>query len=337
MTMDRHSLPSHKLLTHLKFLYFSLSHFAPLRMAGHPEKPLHPTPEQTPYGYYVLRGACIIFLLCFGITTTLHIIQGIYHRGARFMLWTAVLCGLGELIGWGGRLWSANDPAAGDAFLMQIATTIISPTFLVAANFIILGRVIHLVGPQFSRLTPAMYSKVFLTADFLALVIQAIGGASASMSKTPEGGAQGAKIMLVGIGIQFAALSIYAVLAAEFLLRVHLDRPLRPVNFKDRNFIDSKLKAMIIGLIISAFFLFTRTIYRTIELTDGWNGSIIRNQQLFNWLDGMPITVAMFTLNFLHPGRLVYNKDRAEPDNMPIPLKSSRLSSREELAPYGQA
>lgn len=46
-------------------------------------------------------------------------------------------------------------------------------------------------------------------------------------------------------------------------------------------------------------------IYRTIELNDGWNGPIITNQALFNWLDGTQITLATFTLNLLHPGYLL--------------------------------
>jgi hypothetical protein len=53
---------------------------------------------------------------------------------------------------------------------------------------------------------------------------------------------------------------------------------------------------------------FTSTIYRTIELNDGWTGKIITNQLLFNVLDGMPITVATYTFNILHPGYLLSDK-----------------------------
>ena len=43
-----------------------------------------------------------------------------------------VACGLGETIGWAGRLWSSKNPVLDDPFLMQITTTIISPSFMTA-------------------------------------------------------------------------------------------------------------------------------------------------------------------------------------------------------------
>lgn len=57
-----------------------------------------------------------------------------------------------------------------------------------------------------------------------------------------------------------------------------------------------------------------------------------------DFLDGVPIVAAMFTLNVLHPGRLVYNKDRIEPAQYSeMALKSmSHTSSRTELTAVGQ-
>jgi hypothetical protein len=51
---------------------------------------------------------------------------------------------------------------------------------------------------------------------------------------------------------------------------------------------------------------------------------------LSDWLDGMPITVAMLTFNILHPGRLVWNKERIEPENL-SKHNSSNFSSKESL------
>ena len=74
------------------------------------------------------------------------------------MLPTAVLANIIEIMGWGARLWSSKNPPLLDPFLMQyaascpvfpalsepgfshrISTTIMAPTPLVAANFVILG------------------------------------------------------------------------------------------------------------------------------------------------------------------------------------------------------
>ena len=78
--------------------------------------------------------------------TAIHLVQAIYFR-LWFLLPTVILCGLGELTGWSGRLWSSYNILNGNAYLMQcvcydlrlctvlltvallrITTTIISPT-----------------------------------------------------------------------------------------------------------------------------------------------------------------------------------------------------------------
>ena len=44
----------------------------------------------------------------------------------------------------------------------RAVTLIIAPTPLVAANFILLGRFIRRLGPQYSRLTPKLCESKFL-------------------------------------------------------------------------------------------------------------------------------------------------------------------------------
>lgn len=51
------------------------------------------------------------------------------------------------------------------------------------------------------------------------------------------------------------------------------------------------------------------------ELLDGWTGTIIREQPLFNLLDGMMIVLALITINFIHPGPLLV---RRCPDCRPL-------------------
>ncbi|ELU43102.1 vesicle-mediated transport-related protein [Rhizoctonia solani AG-1 IA] len=72
---------------------------------------------------------------------------------------------------------------------------------------------------------------------------------------------------------------------------------------------------MILGLSISTLFIYIRSIYRTIELLDGWTGPIITNELYFksiiyikDVLDGMPIVVAMYAINVFHPGLLLNNR-----------------------------
>ncbi|KAG8911306.1 hypothetical protein FRC00_006732 [Tulasnella sp. 408] len=196
--------------------------------------------------------------------------------------------------------------------------------------FIIMGRIINLVGAEYSRLKPRTYSILFISADLLALIIQAIGGAAAASADTHDGAEGGAKIMLAGIFVQMAAITIYCIIQGDYLWHVLTERPVRPrpapsgavtpgsdMEDSSQNLILGRqvatgrarltpnIKSMLLGLGIATVFIYIRSIYRTIELLGGWNGEIFVNERLFNLLDGIPIFVAMFVLNVFHPGRFI--------------------------------
>ncbi|CAE6521803.1 unnamed protein product [Rhizoctonia solani] len=198
----------------------------------------------------------------------------------------------------------------------RICCTILGPSFMTAANFVILGKVIERLGYQYSRLSPKLYTIVFVICDIVALVVQAVGGAKASLAvqlrnEDPE---KGARIMVGGIIFQMAAITVYTLLAAEFLLRYHFDRPVRATmspgseTTRSKPQLDTRITLMILGLSISTLFIYIRSIYRTIELLDGWTGPIITNQLYFDVLDGMPIVVAMYAINIFHPSFLLNHR-----------------------------
>ncbi|CAE6427639.1 unnamed protein product [Rhizoctonia solani] len=282
--------------------------------------------DHLPFNYIPTGWVGITFLVLFGITTAGHLIQALLSR-TMYMIPTLVLCGVGELLGWAGRYWGHVNPHNGDAFMMQITTTIIAPSFMTAAMFLILPKVINELGTGYSRMPTRLYSIIFISADVTALVIQAAGGAIASIADTPSGAEQGGKIMLGGIVIQLVAVILYTILGIEFVVRFSLDRPARStVEYERRKHagwigVPRGIVLMLVGLGIATVFIIIRSIYRTIELTDGWNGTIISTEKWFNWFDGAPIVVAMFTFNVFHPGYLLRN---LESENLlPVSQKSS--------------
>ncbi|KAG9123027.1 hypothetical protein FRC07_000342 [Ceratobasidium sp. 392] len=285
-----------------------------LIMAAANSTATQPDPSQDlPFNYVPTGWVGITFLALFGVTTAAHLLEAVIFR-AWFMIPTLVLCGICELIGWGGRYWGHLSPTNGDAFLMQICTTIIAPSFMTAAMFLILPKIINELGPQYSRMSPRLYSIIFITADVSALIIQAVGGALASIADTLEGANQGSHIMLAGIIIQLVAVVLFTLLALEFVTRYTLNRPARkaavsaePVfqKFAGWETVPQGLVWMLVGLAIATVFIVIRSVYRTIELTDGWNGTIISTEKWFNWFDAMPIVVAMVTFNVFHPGYLL--------------------------------
>ena len=81
-------------------------------------------------------------------------------------------------------------------------------------------------------------------------------------------------------------LLLYTSLAAEFLIRFDLDRPRRHIRESGvshpRGTVDKPMKCMLFAMVVMVFVLVIRSIYRTIELSDGWSGKVISTQWLFS-------------------------------------------------------
>ncbi|KAH9858164.1 RTA1 like protein [Lenzites betulinus] len=264
------------------------------------------------YGYLPTASINQIFLVLFTLTTFLHVAQLVQTR-AWWLLPTVVLAGTGELIGWTGRMWSHYDPLEYNPYLIQTVTLIISPTPLIGALFITFGRLSACLGHEYSRLNPRLYSRIFFTCDFVALLVQAVGGGIAASSSNVNTSDMGSNIMLGGIIFQLISLSVFCALVAEYLVRRFKDMPLRKATSSDSGSIRTlvggaggpvgrPMRLLAVGLCMEATFL---GIYRTIELADGWNGQVIRTQSLFVVFDGVTVFLTMSTLNAFHPGRLL--------------------------------
>ncbi|KAI6131735.1 RTA1 like protein-domain-containing protein [Pisolithus croceorrhizus] len=268
------------------------------------------TAEATsPYNYVPTEWICITFVMLFGINTVLHISQS-----WKFRMWwlipTVVVAGTLEILGWSARLWSSISPTLLTPFEIQLIGTILAPTPFLAANFLVLGKIIVRLGPQYSRLSPKLYALIFCTLDVMCLTIQAVGGAYAAdevnRNQSPD---RGGNIMLLGVTLQSCAMALYVLCAGEFVLRFLSDTPVRknsaPVP-------EEKLYAkimewdtirwLILGLAIQTFCLFVRATYRTVELSNGWSGPIISTQAYINVFDGLMMTIALYTMNLIHPG-----------------------------------
>ncbi|KAF7321537.1 RTA1-like protein [Mycena kentingensis (nom. inval.)] len=259
-----------------------------------------PDPSQIiPYGHIPHSGIAILFLTLFGISTIAHFAQAVHFR----MWWlipTACLCGIGEIIGWSGRYWSSQNPTASDPFMIQITCTIISPTPLIAVSFVLLSRLIERLGSCYSRLSPKAYTIIFVSSDITALFIQGAGGGIAASSETESGNQLGSNVMLAGIVVQFVALCAYIACGADFLRNYLTQRPVRAGQ--ERGEFTARLKILVYALGFSTTVLFIRSVYRIVELADGWTGSIITTEAYFNALDGGMVVLAIYTLNIAHPG-----------------------------------
>ncbi|KAF4417802.1 RSB1-like protein [Fusarium acutatum] len=251
------------------------------------------TGTHTSYGYVPSTAAGIVFCVLFGLSTIMHLIQ----LGRSRIWWCSVFVigGLVEIIGWAGRAWSSQCPYNSTAFLMQISTLIIAPVFFTAGVYIILGRLIQVFGRDCSILRPNLYLWIFCTCDVISLVVQAIGGglASAAVNKVNGNTDPGTNTMVAGIVFQLASMSVFVALAIDFLIRS-----------TRRGMLKSGKKSSIpilSAMTLSLLCIYLRSIYRTIELSQGWTGYLITHERYFIALDGAMMVIAVGIFNFIHP------------------------------------
>ncbi|BAE57785.1 RTA1 like protein-domain-containing protein [Aspergillus flavus] len=251
----------------------------------------------TAYGYQPSLAAGVVFLVLFGLSMIVHTIQFTWKR----TWWCAVFsigC-LTEVLGWAGRTWSSECPYNMTAFLMQISTLIIAPTFFTAGIYVLLGRFIQILGRDSSILSPKMYLWIFCTCDVISLVIQAIGGGIASAETNKEDGdtAPGTHIMVAGIVFQLFSITVFVACAADFVRRVLRRRLLQNMS--------GSITPLFAAMVFSVLCIYVRSIYRTIELSQGWSGYLITREKYFIALDGAMMVAAVGVFNIFHPGWLM--------------------------------
>ncbi|KAH9479751.1 hypothetical protein JR316_0008346 [Psilocybe cubensis] len=293
--------------------------------ATEPAEP-HARTDDALYGYIPSKAATIIFVSLFLVSTVIHCVQAIKYR-KWYLIYTAGVCGMLEFAGWIGRLWSAFSPQSMTAYKLQATCLVFAPTPLLAATFVIFGQIIKRLGPSFSRLQPKrckyqfelflleihIFLKIQLCFDVLALVVQGGGGGiAASATDNPSQIDLGSRIMLVGIVVQLVVIIGFSVLAAEFLIRFYKNMPFQGrsdesmrklLNTEVKSRMTPNIKLILYGVLLSTVFFLVRSIYRVIELSEGWEGPVMRTQMYFNIMDGLMIVLAMYTVNVFHPGR----------------------------------
>ncbi|KAJ7436814.1 hypothetical protein FB451DRAFT_1453412 [Mycena latifolia] len=160
-----------------------------------------------------------------------------------WLLPAAALYGVGERIGWTGRLWSSITPTADTPFLIQISTTIIAPTPPLAPNFIILSRLVQQLSTSYSR-----RSAYFLSAFINLCKFCDVGGGIASNADDLAGANVGANVMFDGIIFQFV---VYSTLGCDFVQRYLRNRPARTSDSSRRGPLTPRLKLMLAALAFS--------------------------------------------------------------------------------------
>ncbi|KAL8911818.1 MAG: hypothetical protein Q9171_003086 [Xanthocarpia ochracea] len=259
------------------------------------------------YHYRPSLAANGTFLALFLLSLLAFLVQGTFPK--RFIGFTiAMVCGcILEALGYIGRIMSYHNPFGEDAFLLQICCLTIAPAFLAAGIYLTLSRIVVTFGPENSRIKPLSYPRFFIPCDILSLILQALGGGMASAaSHSNKDPANGNHIMVAGLAFQVFTILVFMLLCADFAVRTVMrmnrtgETALDPTHATFRR--SMKLRLFLVALTLSTICIFIRSVFRIVELGEGWEGSLIKNQTLFIVLEGVMVVIAVLVLNAFHPG-----------------------------------
>ena len=223
-----------------------------------------------------------------------------------------------EIIGYVARVQMHYNPFLSSSFLMYARIIIasrfrlinhrylvcltIGPAFLAAAVYFCLSRIVIVYSESVSRLKPATYTVVFITGDFIALLLQAAGGGIASSANTISMDSIGKNIMVAGVAWQVASLVIFATLCADFALRIR-KASMAEMNPAFSSFRQGKsFQCFLWSLGAATTTIFIRSVFRCAELSGGFHGPLANQQVTFMILEGAMICIASICLTVFHPG-----------------------------------
>ncbi|KAF4957781.1 hypothetical protein FSARC_11190 [Fusarium sarcochroum] len=243
-------------------------------------------------------GGNAFFLVCHALLGMSQLYYSIRYKTWGFLF--GMLCGhILEIIGYVARI---RMHFGEKGFLMYIVTITIGPAFFSAAIYLCLARIIAVYGQHLSRFTPRTYTITFMLSDFIALALQAAGGAIlGGEDQSTSTRDTGMAIMKTGLISHLAFITLFIALAGEFGFRAYRRRDNWNPDFGQLRSA-WRFKTFLACLSTATLLILIRTAYRVAELSEGYQSKIANDEVAFMLLEGTMIVIATACLAIGHPG-----------------------------------
>ncbi|KAJ5233357.1 uncharacterized protein N7469_005123, partial [Penicillium citrinum] len=256
------------------------------------------------YQYNPSMAAAVIFIILFGVTTSIHTWK-MFSRRTWFFI-PLVIGGYFETIGYVGRAISANQSPdwTKGPYIIQSTLLLIAPALFAASIYMELGRVIVLVrAERFAIIRVNWMTKIFVGGDVLSFLMQASGAglmvtAASGASGSADSAKTGNNVIIGGLFVQIIFFGFFLVSAVVF------QRRFSRVQSGRADFQHFDWRKHMFALHTSSVLILIRSVVRVVEYVQGDDGFVMRNEVFIYCFDGLLMWVMMVIFVVVHPGEI---------------------------------
>ncbi|PYH74920.1 RTA1 domain-containing protein [Aspergillus vadensis CBS 113365] len=255
-------------------------------------------------GYYLWSympsiAAAAIFLVLFLGATGIHFFK-LFRSRAWFNIPLAI-GGIFEFIGFIAKIISHFHTAELGPYSMQSLLILLAPVLFAASVYMTLGRIIRSVdAEQYSMISLCWLTRVFVTSDILAFLIQ---GNGAGLQAVESMQTLSKVIVIVGLIFQVGMFVFFIVVSVVFHMRMQK----RPTSGAQ-----SPWKYHMHTLFAVSGLILVRSIYRVVEYVMGYNGYLLTHEWPLYVFDCALMWLVMVIWAARYPGDIQTGKPEME-------------------------
>ena len=165
-------------------------------------------------------GGNVLYVTFFGLGLLANI--GLVFKYRTWGYLVAIIGGAGlEIVGYVGRIMLWQDDFNNNYFIIYLVGLTIGPAFFSAAIYLCLARIIAIYGHGLSWFTPRFITCFFVASDLVSLILQAAGGAMASLAGSQSQAQLGINLMIAGLSTQVASMVVFVLVCFQLARAIH--------------------------------------------------------------------------------------------------------------------
>ncbi|KAF5344104.1 hypothetical protein D9758_008893 [Tetrapyrgos nigripes] len=212
--------------------------------------------------------------------------------------------------GIGIRFGLHEHPESKGLYIVEYLLVVLSPCAFIAAEYVLLGRLArYLQCDQHLVVSPLRITITFISSDITTFLIQAIGGSMSISANNQPLALAGSRVFLTGLALQLLSFLIFTCIFGLFIYRVYrYEYDIFVMDAEKKWYRD--WRALAGTQLVSNIGILIRSVYRTVELSEGFQGHLATSEAFFYGLDTLPLFIAIVVYVPFWPGRFITNQTR---------------------------